>query len=151
MQLGQVVLTMQGWIDLDAARSPLLLGRLPGTEEDLAAAFAVFLPGGLKTSTGTEVFTLSEIMRDEVRDAFAAALPMQPENAAADDEGDDGFGDFAPLLACLISQCGLSAAEAMALPVAQAFVLIASHRRNQGWKVAGKKYAFRDLEESTDE
>ena len=66
---------------------------------------------------------------------------------AAAAPADDGFGAWAPIWACLVTQCGLDPERALAMRVDRAQVLIATHRRNQGWQVAGTPYALRDLEQ----
>lgn len=140
--LGEVRFTMQVWIDLDAAQSPLLLGDLP---ENLAQTTDAFDAFELDLGEPEEAVLICEAMQRAIADAFAAALPMRPEKSAADE--DDGFGDWAPMLATVIAQLGLSRSEALATDVAQAFILIAAHRRNQGWSVAGVPYRLRDLGE----
>jgi len=141
-----LVLTMQGAIDLEDARSPLLQGRLPETVEQLRAAFDAF--GRLELDP-TALFPdaalhLALLMRDAVVESFAMALPMR-ELGAASATSDDGFGRWLPLLACLVTQCGLSMEEALALPVGRAFALVAAMRRNDGWEVAGTSYALREV------
>lgn len=138
----RLVFTLQTWIDLDAARSPLLHGELPANEEECSAAHAAF---GLALGAPEEAEVICAVMEREIRAALGAALAMRPEEAVTGEE-DDGFGDCAPLLAALVSQLGMGRMEALATPVAQAFILIAAHRRNQGWKVAGVPYAIRDLD-----
>lgn len=142
---GDLVFTMQTWIDLDAARSPLLAGRAPETIEELAGAFAIF---GIPFDAATppeEAALIVAAMRRAIEEGFAAALPMRPPEAA-DDDGADGFGVWLPLLACLVTQCGLEPEAALRLGVTRAHMLISAHRRNQGWEVAGQPYAVRDME-----
>ncbi len=140
---GELALTMQGWIDLDAARSPLLCGGLPQTGVDLDAAFAAFVLGeeGLEPADAVRVVVA---MARAVETAFASALRMTPQNPATGDA--DGFGDWLPMLACLVTQCGLDPAAALGLRVDRAFMLVAAMRRNEGWQVSGEAYALRDVE-----
>lgn len=140
--VGEIVFTLQHWIDLDAARSPILTGELPANREETEAMFRVF---GLDLGEPEEAELICAAIEQEIAEAFAAALPMRAEQAAEGE--DDGFGEWAPIFACLVSQCGLGRGEALATPVAQAFVLIATHRANQGWRVAGTPYAVRDVGE----
>lgn len=146
---GSLALTMQGWIDLEAVRSPLLAGRDPETTADLAVAFAAF---GLdyEDTPPEEAVLIVGAMKRAIGEAFAAPLPMrQPEAQPPREDG--GFGSFAPVLACLVFQAGMAPRIALNLDVAQAFILIATHRYNQGWEVAGEPYAVRDLEPQPEE
>jgi hypothetical protein len=138
------VLTMQGWIDLDAARSPLLDGEIPSTADELDAAFAAF---GLKRSglNPEEAAAVVDALMDAVDDAFALALPMSPAGASTSGAAeDDGFGSWLPLFACLVTQCGLLPQFVLALRVDRAFALVAALRRNQGWQPTGTPYALRE-------
>jgi hypothetical protein len=139
--------TLQTWIDLDSLKSPLLQGAFPDDEDSLQAALAAFdhPVEDVTAMTPDEAANLAELMRDAVQRGFSAALRMRPAEGGAAGTG-DGFGAFAPVLACLIVQLGFSRADALRTPVEQAFVLIAAHRSNQGWRPAGTPYALRDLE-----
>ena len=134
-----LVLTMQRWIDLDAAHSPLLLGALPETTEDLSAALEVF---ELEWDEAAHTALVAGLMLRACELAFATTLRMAPEGGGAQG-ADDGFGDWLPLFGCLITQCGLSPEAALGLRVDQAFALVAAMRRNEGWRVAGTPYALR--------
>ena len=138
-----IVLTMQAWIDLDALRSELLQGGVPETFADLRAAAAVF---GLDVEalTPEEGADVARAMQRACMEAFALSLPMQAPGAEGATEP-DGFGAWLPLYACLVTQCGLSLAEARSCPVGEAYALTAALRRNQGWTVAGEAYALRDV------
>lgn len=139
-----VDLTMQGWIDLDRARSPLLMGRALETDEQLASSAAAF---------GLSVEVLNEEEKAEcaclidraVQRAFATAMPMR-EPGAQGSAAPDGFGAWLPMFAFLVAECHLAPDVATALRVDQAFALIAAARRNQGWMTAGTPYALREPE-----
>lgn len=142
--------TMQAWIDLDAAASPFLLGELPEAEEALeqfAVAFAAF--GHVATTPeacdGEELVLLGRKMVRAIKWGFAMRLRLAPPEGCKASGVDNGMGDWLPVLACLKSQLGFSMGEALALPVGQAFALVAAHRINEGWSVAGETYAQRDV------
>jgi hypothetical protein len=142
-QPGSIALTMQGWIDLEAIRSPLLRLELPDPPDALEAAaraFALTIDG----LTPKEALLVATAMRRAAAEAFAMALPMRLPGGT-ESGGDDGFGAWLPLFAFLISECGLDPASARALRVDQAFALLAACRRNQGWTCAGVSYAQRDV------
>ncbi len=143
---GRLVLTMQGWIDLHAVCSPLLEGQLPDgddLEHQLSAAVDAFDLGPLEV-TPEEAYELGMAMLNAVNAAFETQLKMRPPGESQA-QAPGGFGNFLPILACLIAQLGMSRADALATPVAQAFALIAAHRRNQGWLVTDASYAQRDV------
>lgn len=147
---GSVVFTMEGWIGLEAIRSPLLQGGLPADVEELAAAAAIF-GLGIDDLTPEEAVDLASAMRRAVSEAFAMSLRMEQPAVETDAAAEpDGFGAWLPLYACLVTQCGLSRAEARACPVGEAYALTAAHRRNQGWRVAGTPYALRHMERGED-
>jgi hypothetical protein len=139
------VLTMQGWIDLDAMRSVLLVDEIPETLEEVETAAAVFALS-VEGLTAADAVDVATAMRQGVRDAFAMALRMRPESGASDGAR-DGLGTWLPIFSCLVTQCGVPPSEALALPVGQAYALIAGHRRNQGWIITGTPYALRDVPE----
>jgi hypothetical protein len=145
-------LTMQGWIDLDAARSPFLHGEWPEDADGIAgaladAARALKMPDG-KWQSAWEAARLTLDVRRAVNEAFSTVLRMRPPGEAAPDRGDDGLGNWLPVLACLISQLRMSESAALGLPVARAFALIAGHRFNEGWTVTGENYRLREVAES---
>lgn len=142
---GALALTMQGWIDLSAARSPILLDRYPETPAELHAAAASFGLANFAALNPLEAVRVTNEMRRTVRAAFAAALKMQPPAVAEMGPEDDGFGVWMPILTALVTQCGLGVQEALALRVDQAFTLFATHLRNQGWHLGGTSYALRDV------
>jgi hypothetical protein len=151
---GKLALTMQGWIDLDAVRSPLLEDRAPESEEELAAAWCAFglVWEGWEKAAAVDATDPSHIVRSmlsAVHQAFAAVLPMRPEEADAGTSGPDGFGDWLPVFTALVTRCRLSLAEARALRVDAAFTLIAGERRDHGWRPQGAPYALRDAEASS--
>jgi hypothetical protein len=141
--------TLQVWIDLDAVRSPLLHGEGPELGGELEAALEAF---GLTPSelAPPDLAALAVAMVRGVRGGFDSALRMQPPadpamDGAAPADTPDGFGDWLPLLAFLVTQCGLSVDDALDLRVDRALMLMAAVRRNQGWMATGTSYAFREL------
>jgi hypothetical protein len=141
-------LTMQGWIDLEAPRSPLLAGGLPEDAAQLDDAIRAFKFYSFKAEelSPEAAVELAAQMRDAVRAAFATALPMREPDATAGSDAPDGFGRWLPIFACLAVQCGLGETAALAMRVDRAFALVAGHRRNQGWEAAGTSYVLRDLD-----
>jgi hypothetical protein len=80
--------------------------------------------------------------------AFAMRVDLAPpEGCKAAGNESSGMGGWVSLLACLKSQLGFSLSEALSLNVGKAFALIAAHRSNGGWSVAGETYAQRDIPE----
>lgn len=146
------VFTMHAWIDLDAVQSPFLIYRQPEAEEalwDFGAAFAAF--GHRETTPEAcepdELLALGEKMIRKIREGFAMHVRLAPPVGEREVTGDNGLGNWLPILACLKAQLGFSLAEALALPVGQAYALIAAHRCNEGRTVAGETYALRDVQE----
>ena len=142
---GALVLTMQGWIDLEAVRSPLLEGKRPQGDDlqaQLSAAVDAFGLGPLKV-TMEEADELIDAMLDAIYAAFDTQIKLrQPGDAGPQQPG--GCGDWLSVLSCLIAQIGMTRCESLATPVCQAFAIIASHRINQGWHVVDATYAQRD-------
>lgn len=144
------VFTMQAWIDLDAARSPFVLGRLPDAEElfpRMEEAFRAFghpMPT-LEKCDGDELFAIAQMIRRSVTEAFSMRVKLEPPEGRKAKGNDDGMGDWLPVLACLKTQMGFTLSEALLLPVGQAFALLAGHRCNEGWRVAGETYEQRDI------
>lgn len=141
--------TMQTWIDLDATHSSLLAGKEPNLGAELDASLDAFGVARSGLAAG-DLAILAVAMVRAVQDAFASALHMQPPpDPNADrlhtEEASDGFGDWLPLLAFLVAQCGLSVDDALDLRVDRALMLMAAVRRNQGWLATGSPYAFREL------
>jgi hypothetical protein len=89
---------------------------------------------------------IERTLRAAVTEAFAMALPMRLPDSPQGGV-DDGFGAWLPIFAALVTQCGLTPQAALALRVDRAFALLAAHRRNQGWEVAGTPYALREVAE----
>jgi hypothetical protein len=144
---GVFVFTMQAWIDLVHARSPLLQGGLPETAGQAAAAFAAFDWQGVSAEEmeHEEALACFRRMRDAVNDAMAMVLDMQPRDAG-ELLPNDGFGVWLPLLARLIAKdngLGMSRSEALTMPVGQAYALLAGWRHNHGWKAASVGYELR--------
>jgi hypothetical protein len=151
---------MQTWIDLDEAQSPFLMLRLPEPAgEDPAPiieAFAVALvafgyenpePG---KSDPEGLMLLGRAMIEAIRTAFAMRLRMAPPKGAGSADGDEGFGDWALIMAALVGQVGLSWNEALRMPVAQGLGLLHAFKRNEGWTVTGANYRQRQLEAGHD-
>ncbi len=136
------IFTMQVWINLDFIRSPLLLGNSLTTLEEIEAALLAFGYATPEDTTPKDALYLVEGMSEAIHEAFAMTIRMRPAEAAT--ARDYGFGAWLPLLACLISEMGMSRAEALACPAGQAFALIAAMRCNQGWNETGTPYALRD-------
>ncbi len=143
---GNVAFTMQAWIDLDAIKSPLLRGELPENADQLIATALAF---GLNLDElePDEFIDVARGLLRAIQTAFAAALRMDPPQESDEDTSADGFGDWAPLLSFLICEAGLGRSGALTTPVDQAFILLATARRNQGWRVAGTPYAMREAEQ----
>jgi hypothetical protein len=144
------VLTMQAWIDLDAARSPFLLGRLPEAEEAFfrfEQAFAIFGHRGTtpEDCDGDELVLLGRKMIDAILEAFSMRVRLEPPEGFSPKAVNNGMGEWLPIMTCLVSQLGFTLAAARMLSVAEAFALIAAHRCNQGWSVASESYAQRDV------
>jgi len=148
------VLTMQAWIDLDACQSPFLLGRLPEEGEAILlqfeAAFRAFGHPGTTPDAcdGDELVLLGWKMVRAIVLAFAMSVKLEPPQGQKMEHHDNGLGEWIAILACLKSQLGFSMTEALALPVGQAFALIAAHRCNEGCIVAGETYEMRDIAET---
>jgi len=135
--------TMQTWIDLDRVHSPLLQGDLPEEIEQLHDAVDAFKCGPLRVEPEA-AREMAEAMLAEINRGFGLILKMQrPAGASATSA--DGFGSFLPVLTALISQLGLSRADALITPVGQAFALLATHRHNEGWMPTGTPYAQREV------
>lgn len=144
--------TMQAWIDLSAAESPLLLGVFP--DADGAAALEAMLGDALAAfgrsrdmagslEPGEAVVVMGRMLRS-IADGFSAAVRMRPAGACATGTGGGGFGAWLPIYCCLVTQCGLGPEAALAMPVGRAYALIAGMRWNQGWECAGESYRQRD-------
>lgn len=147
---GTPVFTMQTWIDLDAANSPLLEGRLPEAPEQISDAVDAFRCGPVDLSA-EEAVGLMLMMHEVIEEGFAMRLPM---NQPGDDAGgalSGGFGDWLPIYAALIAQLGLSRADARSIPVGEAFALLATDKRNRGWQPSAATYAQRDVLKPKDE
>jgi hypothetical protein len=142
---GEVVLTMQGWIDLEAIRSPILLGQELVDSMQIAVAGAAFGLAIDERLSSKEAALIVESMKEAVREAFGMSLSMRPPQGGETDE-QDGFGNWLPVFAFLVSECGMAPSNAMRLPVKQALPLLSATRRNQGWKEGGLPYAARKEE-----
>ena len=144
------IFTMQAWIDLDHAQSPFLELKIPEPEAMLPAlanAFRAFGQGQASTAdlTPVDAMILGDKIIDSIAQGFSMIIPMQYPNHTNAAAENDGFGGWLPILAALKSQLGFALAEALLLPVGQAYGLIAAHRRNEGWKPSGETYSTRDV------
>jgi len=142
-----LVLTMQGWIDLEAVKSPLLEYKPIDADDadgQLSAAVNAFNLGPLITEP-KERDVLVEAMLDAVTRAFATGVKMRTPGKSDGPMAPGGFGRWLPILSCLVAQLGMSRLDALTTPVAQTFALIAGHRHNQGWGVQDASYAQRDV------
>ncbi len=146
------VFTMQAWIDLDAIQSPFLLGELPPPEEAIwhfQEAFAAF--GHWQTTPDAcdpeELILLGRKMIAAISEGFSMRVKLSPPEGRQSAAGENGLGDWLPIMACLKSQLMFSLAEIEALPVGKAFALLAAHRCNEGWSVSSETYAMRDIPE----
>ena len=147
-----LVFTMQAWLDLDAVASPFLLEEMPEDGDYLAQYEVAFAAFGHVTTTPeacepAELVLLGQKMIRAIVLGFSMRVKLSPPEGRKSSGADNGLGDWLPVLACLKSQLGFSLSEALALPVGQAFALIAGHRCNEGWSVAAGNYAQRDLPE----
>lgn len=146
--------TMQAWIDLDAVKSPFLLGKLPEAENVLVQfqeAFAAF--GHIDTTPeacdAEDLILLGRLIITLIEEAFAMRIKLAPpEGRRTTEKGSTGIGGWVALLACLKTQLGFSLDEALSFNVGKAFALIAAHRCNDGWNVSGETYAQRDIPEN---
>jgi hypothetical protein len=145
----EFVLTLQGWIDLDAIRSPILQGRLPEAataREDLLAAMACFDRVPEVECTPENAVEIGHRMIAAVHDAFAMIVKMQPPKGSELGERDGSpFGLWLPVF-CGIMEIVHDTRKAFAMPVTQAFALLAGTKGNHGWTVDGETYRTRECE-----
>lgn len=141
--LGTLDFTMQVWIDLEAIRSPLLLGVLPETAEEFACAAAIF---GCEIAelSAEEMADLGGAMRRAIAEAFAMNVAMTPPKS---EPAEGGFGTWLPIFEALLGECGMSRVGALETPVGQAYAILAARRRREGWTAGGEVYAFREAAE----
>lgn len=146
------IFRMQTWINLDVVHSPFLLGRLPDAEmvlKDFSAAFAAF--GWWETTPqecdAEDLILLGRRMLDAVTHGFSTQISLLPPEGAQTAAPDHGMGQWLPILSCLVGQMGFRLVDALDAPVAQVFALVAGHRCNTGWSVAGEPYALRGVAE----
>ena len=140
---GKRRLTMQGWIELDWVRSPLLEGKYPGTMGEIEEVFRAF--GERREGLAPEE-TVERIgkMKEAIEEGFAALMTMAPPDGEGGEGRDAGMGNWLPMVACLVGEMGIGPAAALALPVGQALALIAALRANQGWMP--RRDTYRDRE-----
>jgi len=144
---GEFELTMQGWIDLDFAKSPLLEGGRPLTIEQLEDAFAAFENCGRSPArlSPNEAVVVVSRMQSAVERAFSMVMPMQRDDEGETDKSEAGTGAWLAIMGCLVAEMGLTPEAALALPVGRAFALIAGMRGNQGCRPKRGSYAEREL------
>jgi hypothetical protein len=146
---GEIVLTMQQWINMDAIRSPFLLFETPAEGEEALRAWHILAGDGEPPEPGR----LIRMMLRAVAEAFSTALAMRDPAAGmgAMERQEDGFGAWLPLFASLVA-AGMSRADVLATPVKQAYALHATFRRELGWLPHGANYRERDaLEQGSDQ
>ena len=143
------VLTLQRWINLERVRSPVLNGIYPPEIEDLEKALRAFDYAGESELLIKEWVQLAGEMVEACKRGFSTMLGMKPKDSQATNER-DGFGGWAPMFACLVTQAGLTPSTALCMPVEQANILIAAMRRNQGWVEVGEPYNLRGMLKSED-
>lgn len=142
---------MQVWMDLDAVQSPFLIGMLPpaetaGVEFELAFRAFGYAETTPENCAPEELVVLGQLMIRVIQAGFAMRLKLNPpEGFRVQKSDENGMGDWLPVVACLKSQLHFGIAEIPLLGVGQAFALIAAHRVNEGWSVAGETYASRDV------
>lgn len=147
---GPFVLTMQAWIDLERMKSPFLFAQLPDAEDALEKFEMAFRAFGYRETMpencdAEELLLLGQMMISSICSAFAMARRLEPPEGSKLAAGENGLGNWLPLLACMKSQLGFTVDDALALPVAKAYALVVAHRCNEGWRVAGETYANRDV------
>ncbi|MEO7933203.1 MAG: hypothetical protein ABIT76_08610 [Chthoniobacterales bacterium] len=144
-----LVFTMQGWIDLEKMKSPLLRGELPDDDEEaaFAAAIAAFEVDLVSDATDlAAAVVIMEGMIAEINAAFAMSLRVRQADAGIEIEAPEpGIGHWLAIYAALVSQLGLTPAEAKRSPVCEAFALLAGHRVNQRWTIVGPSYRDREI------
>jgi len=140
-------LTMQGWIDLDFVKSPLLNGGLPTSVAELEDALAAFKHSACSPAKlePHEAAVLARRMRAAVDRAFATSLKMRNPRVQSESMDNDGFGGWVLILAALISGLGMSRTDALECPVDQAFAILAGDKHNKGWIVSAENYRSREV------
>lgn len=147
--------TFRMWMTLESLESPFTGGGKEGERkiECLAEALGVVLGWDVMLEELMEIFepemcaTLWKRLDTHISGAFAPMLRMQPPGTSHPPgaRGDsNGIGWWASLLAGLMEAFSLSLDEALDTPIAQAFVLIAAQRHNNGWKVSGPTWADKE-------
>jgi hypothetical protein len=149
------VFTMQAWINLDRARSPLIYGKVPNTWAEAMAAFRAF---GLSLEDfecepeeiGTVVGEVVLKMHAAIQAGFGMAIEMQPpqqKGVEYEPPQKNQFGSYLSLYACLVVKCGVAPEGVDYLEVGRARALVAAMRGNEGWRVVGLPYALRGVTE----
>lgn len=162
-------LTFRGWLDLDRARSFLLSGEDIGTDADalldqVAAALDAFRarpvaghdPGAstetllLTVTPPAGIATLVAALVAQCQAAFATGIEMEPPPVPKgvtrmERRGDDGLGNWLPLVSILMVEYTMPLDRVLDLPVAQGLALLAGVRCSQGWSFPGGGYRRAEL------
>jgi len=142
-------LTMQGWIDLEAEESPYLIGAIPTLEDLLIALRALGWSGELAElmdarATDDRVLELNQWVRMAMEESRSTLIRMEPADGGRMGR-DDGFGDWGPIMACLLNELNFELEGALGVERSKALALVACRRRNQGWHVSGEDYRTREM------
>jgi hypothetical protein len=143
-------LTMQGWIDLDAAESPFLVGENPQFVDLVFALETLGWKAELAEARGDEVTAvraaeITEQIWMTMQESRSTVVAMSaPEQRSGLSDGDDGFGEWGPVMACLLNELHFDYITALGLDRSKAMALMACLRCNQGWKTRGDNYRLRE-------
>jgi len=148
-------ITFRMWMDLEALDSPFTGCSKEGEIKIacLAETLGVVLGWDVRLEELMEIFepemcaSLWKRLDTHIGESFAPMLRMYPPGTtqpSGTDRDGNGIGWWASLLAGLMETFSLSREEALDTPIAQAFVLIAAHRHNNGWKVSGPTWADKE-------
>jgi len=143
-------ITMQTWLALERIKSPFISGEFA---HDRAAYVAEVLMA-LRVLSGCNIDAtvffdtcaaaiddVAAIIKTAVADANATMLDMRPPLEKGTPYR-DGFGWWAPLYGYL--RRSMTRAEALATPLAEAWMLWAVYLRDHGYREVGTTYAQRD-------
>jgi len=147
--------TMQGWIDLDAARSPFLVGGRPGLDDLVIAVRAlgwtrelaelIDIEGKGPMATPERAIEIAGWVSMAIEEGRSTEIGMAPpEKMVSAWNGDEGFGEWGPIMACLLHELHIGFAEGLQMDRSRAVALVACLRANQGWKPKGDNYRLRE-------
>lgn len=158
--------TLGGWLRLERDRSPFVTGIWPDDSAEvrvaaLAGALGVLVEDsgfGKRDSSGImEILSPEEALQAEsmvyqrINEAFRTALPMHnPDASKPKDLGDDGMGWWLKVFTKLVGELHLRPAEALALPMAQAFALVAAQSALDGCVPKGMNWREREALEKAE-